>query len=255
MTRFRVYPYKQGSRSARALADTLGGRVLKFEDSRYAPRRNDVIINWGASAWPFLVGPLERYGVEGLNLPMNVQAAANKLTSFQRFREAGVSIPDFWTNPDDIPADRFPIVCRTVLNGHSGAGIVIADNPAALVRAPLYTAYVRKQDEFRVHVVAGRVIAVQRKALREGTENPDFRVRNLANGFIFARQGVEAPAAVLEQAISAVSALGLDFGGVDVLWNARRSTAYVLEVNTACGLEGRTVADYAEAFRALIPNR
>jgi glutathione synthase/RimK-type ligase-like ATP-grasp enzyme len=48
----------------------------------------------------------------------------------------------------------------------------------------------------------------------------------------------------------AVAALGLDFGGVDVIWNERRQMAYVLEVNTACGLEGQTVNDYAEAFRA-----
>ena len=246
MTRFRVYPYKQGSRSARALADALGGRVLKLEGSRFLPRRDDVIINWGASQTPNYLPFVP------LNPGTTTAVASNKLNAFQALQAAGVSIPDFWTNPDDIPADRFPIVCRTVLNGHSGVGIVIADNPAALVRAPLYTAYVRKQDEFRVHVVAGRVIAVQRKALRERTENPDFRVRNLANGFIFARQGVEAPEAVLEQSIMAVAALGLDFGGVDVIWNARRSTAYVLEVNTAPGLSGATIINYRDAFLSLI---
>lgn len=245
MTRFRVYAYKQGSRSARALADALGGRVLKLEGSRFRPRRDDMIINWGNSQrLPMTDTPL--------NNPIAVGHAANKLSAFQLLQRGEVSIPDFWTNPDDIPADRFPIVCRTVLNGHSGAGIVIADNPAALVRAPLYTAYVRKQDEFRVHVVAGRVVAVQRKALREGTENPDFRVRNLANGFIFARQGVEAPPAVLEQSILAVAALGLDFGAVDVLWNVFRQTAYVLEVNTAPGLSGATIINYRDAFLSLI---
>lgn len=246
MTRFRVYPYKQGSRSARALADALGGRVLKLEGSRFLPRRDDVIINWGASQTPNYLPFVP------LNPGTTTAVASNKLNAFQALQAAGVSIPDFWTNPDDIPANRFPIVCRTVLNGHSGAGIVIADNPAALVRAPLYTAYVRKQDEFRVHVVAGRVIAVQRKALREGTENPDFRVRNLANGFIFARQGVEAPPAVLEQSIMAIAALGLDFGAADVLWNERRQTAYIIEVNTAPGLSGETIINYRDAFLSLI---
>jgi D-alanine-D-alanine ligase-like ATP-grasp enzyme len=47
-------------------------------------------------------------------------------------------------------------------------------------------------------------------------------------------------------------ALGLDFGAADVLFNARRNQAYVLEVNTAPGLEGQTVNDYAEAFKEMI---
>jgi len=118
-----------------------------------------------------------------------------------------------------------------------------------LVRAPLYVRYVPKQDEYRVHVAFGRVIAVQRKARRTDVENPNWQIRNHANGFVFAREGVQAPIAVIDQAVAAVAAMGLDFGGVDVIWNDRRRAAYVLEINTACGLEGQTVNDYAEAFR------
>src|SRR3546814_3140988 len=36
-------------------------------------------------------------------------------------------LPKFWTKKEDIPDEAFPIVCRTVLSGHSGVGIVIAD--------------------------------------------------------------------------------------------------------------------------------
>ena len=124
-----------------------------------------------------------------------------------------------------------------------------AENAGELVNAPLYTRYVPKQDEYRVHVFGGRVIAVQRKARRNDVENPNWRIRNHANGFVFAREGVVAPQQVIEQSIMAVAALGLDFGGVDVIFNRHRDTAYVLEINTACGLEGQTVNDYADAIR------
>jgi D-alanine-D-alanine ligase-like ATP-grasp enzyme len=41
---------------------------------------------------------------------------------------------------------------------------------------------------------------------------------------------------------------GLDFGAVDVIWNAQKEKPYVLEINTAPGLEGQTIADYAAFF-------
>lgn len=247
--RIRVFPYKQGSASARALADRIGARVLRLRGSTFRPRRDDVLINWGSgSATP---GGYART----LNGHAAVAAAANKLSAFTIMRDAGVSIPEFWTDRNAIPADAYPIVCRTVLSGHSGRGIVVADTPDQLVQAPLYTRYIPKQDEYRVHVVAGEVIAVQRKARRTDVENPNWRIRNHGNGFNFVRGGVDAPAHVLEQSIIAVRSLGLDFGGVDVVWNARRQLSYVLEVNTACGLEGQTVDDYAGALARVLSTR
>jgi glutathione synthase/RimK-type ligase-like ATP-grasp enzyme len=138
-----------------------------------------------------------------------------------------------------------------VLNGHSGRGIVVAATPDGLVQAPLYVEYVPKQDEYRIHVFNNEVIATQRKARRHDVENPNWKIRNHANGFVFARDGVVAPPLVLEQSIMAVAALGLDFGGVDVVFNRNRNMAYVLEVNSACGLEGQTVNDYANALQRI----
>jgi len=241
--RYRIRAYNAGSRSARALADALGGRVLRAVGSTFRPRRDDVIINWGSS------NDYDSGLASIINRPAAVATAANKLRSFEALRQAGVRIPDFWTSAQDVPDDAFPCVCRTILSGHSGAGIHMAATRDELVRAPLYVKYVPKQDEYRVHVAFGRVIAVQRKARRTDVENPNWQIRNHANGFVFAREGVVAPDDVIAQAVAAVAAMGLDFGGVDVIWNNRRNEAYVLEINTACGLEGQTVNDYAEAFR------
>jgi glutathione synthase/RimK-type ligase-like ATP-grasp enzyme len=43
-------------------------------------------------------------------------------------------------------------------------------------------------------------------------------------------------------------ASGLDFGAVDVIWNERQQRAYVLEINSAPGLEGTTIDDYVRYF-------
>ena len=45
MGRIRILPYRQGSKSAKALAEALGGKVLKLENSSFIPREGDLIIN------------------------------------------------------------------------------------------------------------------------------------------------------------------------------------------------------------------
>lgn len=251
MTRYRVLPYRQGSKSAKALAEALGGRVLRLEGSTFQPRPSDVIINWGnADAQTFLaVWPAQ------VANRLRLRAASNKLRFFKAMVDEGHAdiIPPFWENRNEIPDTAFPIVCRTVLAGHSGDGIVIASRVEELVPAPLYVQYMKKKQEFRVHVGAGTqsaiIIAVQRKARRLDYDNPNWQVRNHANGFIYAREGFETPAPVLDAARKALDASGLDFGAVDVIWNETDAKAYVLEINTAPGLEGQTVQDYARFFK------
>ena len=245
ISRYRVYPYKQGSRSARLLAKMLGGKVLRHVNSNYIPRNGDVVVNWGSSSYPDL--PPSK--------PLNsdISLAKCKLRAFKKLSSAGVSIPAFWEARqavEELPEGFYPIVCRTVLDGHSGEGIVIANSKEELVTAPLYTQYIKKKEEYRVHVFQDEVFFVQRKARKFSATTPDWRVRNLSGGFVF----VECPLVdvvpdVVSQAIAAISALNLDFGGVDVIWNEDRAKAYVLEVNTACGLEERTAEKYAEIFK------
>lgn len=248
--RYRVLPYKQGSKSAKALATALGGRVLRLEGSTFRPRAGDLIINWGRPE-----NELDLIYPCAVANGCEVRRGSNKLLFFRTMRDAGFAdiIPPFWENINEIPNDSYPVVVRTVLAGHSGDGIVIANNAAELVPASLYVQYMKKKEEFRVHVGAGTqapiTIAVQRKARRLDHENPNWQVRNHANGFIYAREGFTTPQAVLDVAHAALLASGLDFGAVDVIWNAAEEKAYVLEINTAPGLEGQTVTDYARFFK------
>jgi glutathione synthase/RimK-type ligase-like ATP-grasp enzyme len=250
--RFRVLPYRQGSRSAGALATALGGRVLRLEGSTFVKRRDDIIINWGSTAR----NDNTPARTVDFNIPHAVHDASNKLNFFRAMPE-GLT-PRYWTRQEDIPQDAYPIVCRTVLAGHSGAGIVVANTPADLVPAPLYVQYVKKESEYRIHVgKSGEdtiVISEQRKARRQDAEVVNWQIRNHQNGFIYARENIEVPESVREVARQAMRELEIDFGAVDVIYNRRQNRAYVLEVNTAPGLEGRTVIDYADYFRRLVRN-
>lgn len=249
MSAFKIIPYRQPSRSAKALAKELGGRRV---DLRLPPQRGDnaILINWGnvkeALAWGDLV----------LNPARALKTVTNKKNFFLLMKEHDINlIPPFWLSRE-IPENMYPIVCRTNLAGHSGDGIVMADSPSQLVDAPLYVRYIKKKDEYRVHVGKGRdgevvQISLQRKARRLDCKDPDWRVRNHANGFVFVRNEVKPPESVVEAAKSALRATGLDFGAVDVIWNEEQEKSYVLEINSAPGLEGQTITDYANYFRGL----
>ena len=115
--------------------------------------------------------------------------------------------------------------------------------------APLYTQYKPKKHEYRVHVMNEEVIDVQKKALRRGSEGNNFQIRTHDNGYIYMRNAIRVPEDAKTYAIQAVDACGLDFGAVDIIWNERENKSYVLEINTAPGLEGTTVEKYAETIR------
>jgi glutathione synthase/RimK-type ligase-like ATP-grasp enzyme len=135
------------------------------------------------------------------------------------------------------------------LTGHSGSGIVIARDPLEIVDAPLYTKAAKHKDEYRVHVFKGEVIDVQKKKRKLNWEGPtDSGIRNLANGWVYARSDVSVPTKVIDAAVDAVNTLGLDFGAVDIGYNQHLDKAILFEINTAPGLFGTTLEKYKEVF-------
>lgn len=250
--KIRFEPYKLKSKSCRAVADHLG--VLRTTPRQVRKHGTfDVIINWGSTQRRF---PNARY----INDPQAVADACSKRATFRRFQEAGVSCPD-WTCERAVAQQWWDsgdtVVARTLDRANSGRGIVLASEGVGvpLPNAPLYTRYIKKADEYRVHVIAGSVVDVAQKRKRREVDNEDvnYQIRNARNGWVFCRDGVVAPDPVLECSIAAVRSLGLDFGAADVGWNGHRALATVYEVNTAPGVEGSTLDTYKEALTKIVP--
>ncbi len=232
-----------GSRSARALRDELGGLNV-YPDRTYRPRPTDLIINWGNSSapnWmPQVSGPM-------LNRPEAVGVASNKLRALRVLEEAGVPIPNYTT--DMAIACRWDkIVVRHKLTGHGGDGIEVV-NGGIVPHAPLYTRLVSPKAEYRVHVFNGRVIDYikKRRAIDDEPTQEQNDIRSHENGWIFTRENLRRLDRIEQMAIDAVSALGLDFGGVDIIRD-QNNDCFVLEVNTAVGMEGTTLERYVESI-------
>jgi len=245
----RIEPYNRWSGGAKALGNRAGilratpKQVAKYGDFTH-------IINWGNSE--------RRFNCEYINIPEAVGNAANKLRTAQCLGARGISQAPYTTSRDAAQNwnDKGEVVVvRNKLNGHSGQGIVILDSPTWVPEAPLYTKYIKKAEEYRVHVFNGEVIDIQmkRRRLDVPDEKVNWQVRNHDNGWVFTRDGISAPDCVIHSAVESVAALRLDFGAVDIGYNIHRGEAVVFEVNTAPGLEGTTLEKYYEALLKLFP--
>lgn len=246
MKRIRIYPYKVGSESARALATELDTLCVK-PDGNYRPRVNDLIVNWGNSEVP----SWDATTIPFLNNPVAVSYAVNKLRTFELLRRFNVPTPE-WTTEISQAIEWYleggSVVERHNLIGSKGDGIRIIGegHEDQFTDAPLYTKLIERAREYRVHVFDGQVIDLQQKKRREGNDS-DGTIKNLDNGWVFVRDDITPPPrSIFDVSIRAVQALGLDFGGVDVL--VKDGQCYVLEINTAMGLEGATINSYTNAI-------
>lgn len=240
-----ILPYKEGSDSATNLALNVNAKLLK-SNGRTEFFRSPV-INWGNSKR--VIASLT--GV--LNNPRKVRIAVNKLKSFELFKAKGIAIPDFTTDYElakQWVQDGHWIVARSLLESHSGNGITLAKTLEELPNdSKLYVKYFKKLYEFRVHVFNGEVIDYVQKRKRNNLpdENYNKYIRSHSNGWVFCRDNCIVRDNVKTLALSAVNALGLDFGAVDIVMTSSGKSK-VLEVNCAPALEGTTLESYTNAI-------
>ena len=178
----------------------------------------------------------------------------DKIEQFRAFSQAGVSCPRFATTVHDARAiECKTLFARTLINSTNGRGIVEFEASAEQYpHAPLYTEYIPKKAEYRLHVFNGVVIDVQQKRKKRdfNGEDRDTRVRNLANGYVYTRNDVSPPDGINDLAIRAVRSLGYLYGAVDIIYNEKRNQCFVLEVNSRPGLMGATIGSYVNAIKA-----
>lgn len=244
MKRVFFAPYNLGSEGCKLLAQGIGATRTKAT-KRF--KRDVLLINWGRSN----LSP-RGFPSRILNPSYKVIRATNKLLCLNRLGEFGVSKIDHTTSQETVRAWlREPGVVvygRSLLNASQGKGIVIITKPEEIVFCPMYTKGILKAHEFRVHVFGDKIIDVTKKRRRSDVNRNDY-IRNLANGWVYCRDGISYPDVLTETAKRAVSSLGLDFGAVDIL--LRKDIPYVLEINTAPGLTGTTLARYVHHFKHL----
>lgn len=224
------------------------GRLIRAElgchggmPNHYAQQRTSIrLVRWGCS--------MGEDAAITLNPKEAVALAANKLQSLRAMKEAGVNVPRFDITPTGFREGSTILGRRT--SGYGGRDIEILDGPhTRAIYSDFFTEYVPCVREMRLHIFRGELIGAQNKRY-EGDGNEDsIRIRNHDNGYVFVPLIESRPnASRIEAGVSALKALGLDFGAVD-LGITEDGKEVVFEVNSAPGLSERFLDIYTEAIR------
>lgn len=176
----------------------------------------------------------------------------DKLRQYEWFLEQDIPALDFTTNTETVNgwlAEGHTVFGRKYLNASCGKGIVVIEPGVEqnIPPLPVYTKYKKKKREFRVHVFKDTVVAVvEKKRRREFVGERDTKIRNLANGYVFVQTVENEPTGLRELAIAAAKISPSDFRGVDIGYNEKKDELFIIEVNSAPGIEGSNVQKYVE---------
>lgn len=251
-----IVPYSPYSHGAKLLGKALG--LTLVQRGYDAPAPGFTVINWGCGH------PITSNKTTTVyNHTKAVATAVEKLSFFKKMAKDtdGPRIPPFTTSPEEAlvwaKAGK-TVMARTITEGKGGEGILFyeEDNLTRWMQAPLFVEFILNIAEYRMHFAFGKHIYTQKKLLSDEARakgNVDLRVRSHKQGFFFYNEEIALPPDVIEQGTKAYRASGLDFCALDIVYNRYYDKAYVLEANTAPGLdEGKTGAAYVAAFREVL---
>lgn len=244
-----MYSYDPHSESAAAVAKAVGLVRIKHTESKFRGDYTKTVLNWGSGDLPIQV---RRCKI--INTEISVAHAINKVKCFNLLKNSGVpTVP--WTQLKSTVvewlAEGGRVFARTKVAGKDGEGLkecVINDE---IPHARLYTKFIPSVKEYRITCVGDGWVAQRKVPLDNfnGVLNPD--IKTTSNGYGFKFVTLNIPDEVVQVSKDAIKALGLDFGGVDVLWT-EDNKAMVLEVNTAPHTTPRAVAALAPHFKRLM---
>ncbi len=186
-----------------------------------------ILIRWGTRQ------ELPTDGKIVYNSCTGLEKATDKKRSREIFMEKGVPCPKLVTPSNH---NSYPVIARPLVHS-KGKNFHVLKNKTEFTKAYkdhqsdwYFSEFIDKDSEFRVHVAHGKVLEVMQKPK---PSNPNLIAWNRAlNGDPFVRVGRQQYSAkVCAAAIKAVKALGLDFGGVDVI--VKDGNPFVVEVNTS----------------------
>jgi hypothetical protein len=244
-TKFFIYPYSQLSAGSILLAEELDGKRVKLNNSHYSYKPGTVLINWGNGNCPY---------VQALNPASAINNVIDKKKFFKTLEGTGLTPPCAYTKVAAANLS-YPVVCRTLTEGHDGQGIVIAETAAQLVDANLYTSYIDKTSEYRIHVgrkTNGEVVIIARqKKYKTDAFEGDARIwTGSETKFQWIETAVVPVITVAKEAFAKFPEL--TFGAFDIVYNNSTEKAYVLEINSAPMLNSDTVKAYADFFRTFL---
>ena len=223
---------KGGSSTAKALGEFIGCQVY-----RKKPRScHDFIVNYGANE------PTAH---------LNSHIIYNKYNQFCILKKNGISVPEFYSKSELEKCKSFPVLGRRIYHSQ-GKDIIFINSKKELYSTPqsrydFLVKYYPITSEYRAHVLGKYVDFISAKVQENKDEDTFDKIRSRRLGWIQVEYEGEFTQQIIDIAKKSISALGFDFGAVDIIRSKDR--LYVLEVNSAPSLEERKLVLYANFFK------
>lgn len=190
---------------------------------------------------------------------VGVDIASNKKLCRMTLQEQGLSVPhtvDF----EGLPDLQYPYIARPNKH-HAGQNFNVINNRKEEIRFFnsinrdysnwYFQSIINKIAEYRVHVAHGKVLAVNQKSLSSDDIRANQTVTEASWGNVTPWSEYNKDMCLL--ACSAVKAIGLDMGAVDVMFDGERY--YIAEINTAPSITDEYISTrYAKYFDWVIQN-
>lgn len=216
--------------------DALTNLVLKKILKNKRVRNSDIVIRYGNST-----SMTPRCTLE-INTPQAVHNASNKLVMLQTLIANDIKVPLNTTNFNAESLDS--------LRNEEGFFFVRGSNNS--VRYDNTTRYgdqyvtkeIKNKREYRVHVFDGKIMGVYRKQPNNETDkllkadNCHFH-RCVMDNTKFGQEGIDL-------SIKAVQAVGLMFGGVDIVYDKTTKKYTILEVNSSPSLNSANIKRFID---------
>jgi glutathione synthase/RimK-type ligase-like ATP-grasp enzyme len=224
---------------------SLTGKQLKQSLSATRKRTSrrakcDILVRWGSTeSFPSLSAKRELNSLEA------VLRTSNKLEMIRTLSAAGITIPAFNTTVEDIDQCKDSSGNCYIRNKQ---GVVRYGNDFNPLTDLYYTKPVAfKRREYRVHVFLGKVIGIYEKIPKvEGAENRPKLFKSDTCRFVRSDPSISrVDQNAQASCIAAVQALGLDFGGVDLI-RTKDAQFCIVEVNSAPGLNSQMLIKYTQ---------
>jgi glutathione synthase/RimK-type ligase-like ATP-grasp enzyme len=222
---------RKGGISAQALAKLIGCRCSKKEIPK-----GEFVINYG-----------QKYEQANLNANVNF----NKVQVQKILENEGIRVPKMFNKEMSISKKEYPLLARK--NYHSkGRDILFVKTESDLRKIDgsqydYLVKYIDKNKEYRVHIL-GKYKAIVNVKITKKEDKANEIVRSHDNGWIQVEYTGEFKQKLIEIAKNVLNVLKYDFGAIDIILG-KDGYFYVLEINSAPGLEDRKLQIYADYFK------
>lgn len=228
--------------TAKRLAKRIGCR----QSYSFVPRKKHFLINYGST-----------YSYSN----MNANIITNKIKAQKLLEENDILMPKLWLRGDEISENSFPLLARKAIHSRGKDIIYVKDrenlklihDTEIKLGYRLYdflTEYINKSSEYRVHILRNiydkTLYSTMVNVKIKKEENADPIVRNKDGGWKQISYENDFYNDLINLGQKCIEILNYDFGAVDII--RKKKKLYVLEVNSAPGLEPRKIDIYANYF-------